>query len=97
MTSTGVGKTADTPDTTIVPGKDYYNSLTKNDSTDTTSYDRTDTDTGTDTGTDTVLTQTLVTGVEAVRGVNESIGEWNDLDTLFVEEFENLFLNVFDY
>ena len=89
VTSTGVGKTADTPDTSIVPGKDHYNALTKNDSTDTTSYERADTDT--------VLTETLVTGADAVRGVNESIGEWIDLDTSFVEEFENLFLNVFDY
>ena len=89
VTSTGVGKTADTPDTSIVPGKDYYNALTKNDSTDTTSYGRTDPDT--------VLTETLVTGADAVRGVNESIEEWNDLDTSFVGEFENLFLNVFDY
>lgn len=39
----------------------------------------------------------VITGNNILENVNFSIENWMDIDTLFVKEFENLFLNVFDY
>ena len=39
----------------------------------------------------------LETGSEIIDAVNEAIQKWRDLDTEFIKEFENLFLNVFWY
>lgn len=36
-----------------------------------------------------------VTGAQIVENINRSIRAWQDLDTQFVAEFENLFLNIF--
>lgn len=45
---------------------------------------------------DYTLTRTE-TGAQIIDAVNEAITKWKDLDTQFVAEFENLFLNIFDY
>ena len=37
------------------------------------------------------------TGSQIIDAVNEAIAKWKDLDTQFVAEFEDLFLNIFDY
>lgn len=37
------------------------------------------------------------TGSQIIDAVNEAIRKWQDLDTQFVQEFENLFLNIFWY
>lgn len=39
----------------------------------------------------------IITGPSVVEDINASIKNWEDIDTRFVAEFENLFLNVFWY
>lgn len=45
---------------------------------------------------DTDITR-IITGASIIDNVNASIRKWEDIDTRFVAEFENLFLNVFWY
>lgn len=93
------GSTVDTPDAAINSSDNYADAVRKNDSErsftnrkDTRSF------TGRNDKTDygKVITRVL-TGNSILDNVNYSIEHWMDIDTLFVKEFENLFLNVFDY
>ena len=55
-------------------------------STSETNYGRTDT-------TDVTVDRTL-TGMRIVDSINNSTANWLDIDTEFVKDFENLFLNI---
>ena len=93
------GRTASTPDSSINTSDSYADNIRKNDS-ERSFTNRKDTRTfnlrndKTDYGK--VITRVL-TGNSILENVNYSIEHWMDIDTLFVKEFENLFLNVFDY
>ena len=41
--------------------------------------------------------KTVMTGDGLVRSINDAIDDWRELDTEFVAEFENNFLNIFWY
>ena len=85
--STVEARNIDTPDELINADENYASSLSKNQGT--TQYGRTDTVNSTTTRT--------VTGQALVEGINNAIYSWRDLDTEFVKEFENNFLNVYWY
>lgn len=42
-------------------------------------------------------TKTVITGTGLVRSINATIDEWRELDTEFVKEFEDNFINIFWY
>ena len=86
-TSTGTGRNIDTPDENVNNITGYAGSRT--DSKATNTYGRTD-------SFDSTVTRT-VTGKGVVDSVNDSVMSWRDIDTEFVKEFENLFLNVLWY
>ena len=86
-TSEGTGRNIDTPDESVNSDTGYAGSRT--DSKATNTYGRTDTLNST-------VTRTT-TGKGVVDGINDSVMSWKDIDTEFVKEFENLFLNVFWY
>ena len=105
---TDKGKVTDTPDAVINDQQNYADSVESGES-ETTFQNRKDTrsfqnrkDTRsfqnrndrTDYGK--VITR-VITGNTVLDNVNYSINHWMDIDTLFVKEFENLFLNIFDY
>lgn len=91
------GRNVDTPDSVVNADDNYADSLSKNkvtygrtdDSTDETSYGHKVSHTVKDTRT--------VTGKDLMLNVNSSIDDWRDIDTEFVREFENNFLNIFWY
>ena len=86
-TSTVEARNIDTPDEVINADDNYASSLSKNQGT--TQYGRKDTVDST--------TTRIVTGQALVEGINNAIYSWRDLDTEFVKEFENNFLNVYWY
>ena len=86
-TSEGIGRNIDTPDELVNSTEGYAGSRT--DSKATNTYGRTDTLTST-------VTRTM-TGKGVVDSVNDSVMSWRDIDTDFVNEFQNNFLNVFWY
>ena len=77
----------DTPDEIVNANDNYASSLSKNKGK--TTYGRTDT-------VDSTTTRTIM-GRALVDGINDAIYSWRDLDTEFVKEFENNFLNVYWY
>lgn len=79
----------DTPDEAVNADEDYASSLSDGTSSGTTTYGRTDSVNSTTTKT--------MTGRALVEGINDAIYSWRDLDTEFVKEFENNFLNVMWY
>lgn len=88
-------RTADTPDSLINASANYADSLSESEAS--TSYGRTE-----DEEADRTLTHDLdrrerYGGGELARNVHDAIDAYRDLDTRFVREFENLFLNVFWY
>lgn len=85
--STVEARNIDTPDEVINANDGYASSLSRNQGT--TEYGRKDTVNSTTTRT--------VTGQALVEGINNAIYSWRDLDTEFVKEFENNFLNVYWY
>lgn len=86
-TSTGTGRNIDTPDENVNNITGYAGSRTDTKATNT--YGRTD-------SFDSTVTRTM-TGKGVVDSVNDSVMSWKDIDTEFVKEFENLFLNVLWY
>ena len=76
------GRNIDTPDEQINDVSGYAGSR----STSEINYGRTDT-------TDVTVDRTL-TGMRIVDSINSSTANWLDIDTEFVKDFENLFLNV---
>lgn len=86
-TSIGTGRNIDTPDENVNNITGYAGSRT--DSKATNTYGRTD-------SFDSTVTRTM-TGKGVVDSINDSVMSWKDIDTEFVKEFENLFLNVLWY
>lgn len=86
-TSEGTGRNIDTPDELVNSTEGYAGS--RSDSKATNTYGRTDTLNST-------VTRTM-TGKGVVDSVNDSVMSWRDIDTDFVNEFQNNFLNVFWY
>ena len=86
-TSIGTGRNIDTPDENVNNITGYAGSRT--DSKATNTYGRTD-------SFDSTVTRTM-TGKGVVDSINDSVMSWRDIDTEFVKEFENLFLNVLWY
>ena len=86
-TSEGTGRNIDTPDEAVNDTQGYAGS--RSDSKATNTYGRTDTLTST-------VTRTM-TGKGVVDSINDSVMSWRDIDTEFVNEFQNNFLNVFWY
>lgn len=106
QTSTTDNSTWDTPDSAVNQQAGYADSRTHG--TDTLSFtDRVDSTSVTDSGSDSTAygrldtsasTRTKVfTGASILNNVNASVRDWKDIDTAFISEFENLFLNVFWY
>lgn len=86
-TSEGTGRSIDTPDEAVNDTQGYAGS--RSDSKATNTYGRTDTLNST-------VTHTM-TGKGVVDSINDSVMSWRDIDTDFVNEFQNNFLNVFWY
>lgn len=86
-TSEGTGRNIDTPDEQVNSTEGYAGS--RSDSKATNTYGRTDTLNST-------VTRTM-TGKGVVDSINDSVMSWRDIDTEFVNEFQNNFLNVFWY
>lgn len=86
-TSEGTGRNIDTPDELVNSTEGYAGS--RSDSKATNTYGRTDTLNST-------VTHTM-TGKGVVDSINDSVMSWKDIDTEFVNEFQNNFLNVFWY
>lgn len=86
-TSEGTGRNIDTPDELVNSTEGYAGS--RSDSKATNTYGRTDTLSST-------VTHTM-TGKGVVDSINDSVMSWKDIDTEFVNEFQNNFLNVFWY
>lgn len=86
-TSEGTGRNIDTPDEAVNDTQGYAGS--RSDSKATNTYGRTDTLNAT-------VTHTM-TGKGVVDSINDSVMSWKDIDTEFVNEFQNNFLNVFWY
>lgn len=83
----GTTKESDTPSSQINTSDNFAGSITKDSVTNT--YGRTDTRVSTTTET--------VTGGQVMENVNDSIAKWRDLDTAFVDEFQDLFLKIWWY
>ena len=81
----------DTPDSIINQNPNYADSLSSGNST--VKYGRTDKGNSTR---DLTRTRTL-TGQDLMLNINGSIDGWRDIDTSFVGEFENLFMNIWWY
>lgn len=82
---TSENRAIDTPDEVVNAGDDYASSLNSGKVT----YGRTQTVKGTE--------KKTITGSSLIENVNNSIYDWRDIDTEFVKEFENNFLNIFWY
>lgn len=82
-TDSSTGRNIDTPDENVNDIAGYAGSR----STSQTDYGRTDTTNAT--------VERVLTGLRVVDSVNTSCQNWLDIDTEFVKEFENCFLNIF--
>ena len=85
--SSGFVRNIDTPDEKVNADTGYAGSRTNSNATNT--YGRKDTLNST-------VTHTM-TGKGVVDSINDSVMSWKDIDTEFVKEFENLFMNVLWY
>lgn len=82
-------RSIDTPDSIINHDDNYADSLREGEADGYVDYGRTDADSRqSDVGQG---------GAEAMRSYNAAIRLAEELDTSFIAQFENLFLNVFDY
>lgn len=90
---TSKSKYSDTPDSAINESDSFAGKITKDEST--TTYGSTSTLTHGRVDSTDITTTTTKTGPELLLSVNDSIEGWRDIDTLFIHEFENSFLNLF--
>lgn len=94
-TNSGKNKYSDTPDSSINDSDNYAGSITKQDYTQT--YGKKDSKTTKqDTKNNATVTETETGGV-LIEALNQAIFDWVDIDTRFVSEFENNFMNVYWY
>jgi hypothetical protein len=88
-TMDGTTRRADTPDSVINLSNDYADAVAKRQGTSTRAYGKTS---------DHTTKDTLVeTGIKLQMNIVRSFKSWVDLDTSFVAEFENNFLNIYWY
>ena len=92
-TSEGTGRNIDTPDESINDVTGYAGSRTESTGKSESSVTN---NTNSANKIDSTVTRTI-TGQGVVESVNDSVMAWRDIDTEFVKEFENLFLNIFWY
>lgn len=88
-TSSNRTKVSETPDLQTNLSEGYAGVIDNGSSTGTTQYGRKD-------SSESELTRVL-TGNAVMDGVNDAIDRWRDIDTQFIGEFENNFLNVWWY
>ena len=86
--NTSKNKVIDTPDTTINDNSDYADVVYHNNATRT--------NTGRRNNRTTSNSKEQVTG-NLIDKVNSTALKWMDIDTMFIKEFENNFLNIFYY
>lgn len=86
--STNNQRFADTPDGAVNEDDDYADRRSEQSGSTTITYGNTKGMTGND--------KVEVLGPEVLAGVNKSIRDWTDIDTLFISQFEDNFLNIFD-
>lgn len=89
VSNLGETRNIDTPDTPLNESESYADSITKTTAGNTATYGRKDTTQSTRVRT--------ITGTSMIESINNNIDQWRDIDTEFVKEFENNFLNVFWY
>ena len=77
-----------TPDEAINEDDDFADSLDKSHSSRTTTYGRKDVQNAT--------VETTEGGEKAIKSYVAALQSYADIDTLFIAEFENNFLNIFD-
>lgn len=87
-TRTNTVKRIDTPDSAVNANDGYADSYEKGDGTSGTTYGRKDVNS--------VTEVTEATGI-LLENINKTINAYRDIDTEFIKEFENNFLNVFWY
>ena len=83
-----VDRRIDTPDSRVNESDDYADSYSKTNGGNKTKYGRKDVNDVTDV--------TEATGI-LLENINKTINAYRDIDTEFIKEFENNFLNVFWY
>lgn len=94
-TNSGKNKYSDTPNSSINDSDDYAGSITKQDYTQT--YGKKDSRTNKqNTKNNATVTETETGGV-LIEALNDAITSWMDIDTRFIAEFENNFMNVYWY
>lgn len=87
------GKVSDTPDASVNESDNFAGTVSKDRSTNT--YGRTDT-VNYGRKIDSTVTQTRTqTGGVVLENMNAVVDSWEDIDTVFMTYFENLFLNIF--
>lgn len=98
------GRTIDTPDAAANAAANYADSREDSERDVQTTYGRKDTRTlnrenATTYGKKRDITREIVHAItgNTLEKLNANIRTFQDIDTLFVAEYENLFLNVFDY
>lgn len=91
--SEGTGRNIDTPDENINNITGYAGSRTESRGKSESSMTNNSSSAN---KIDSTVTRTL-TGQGVVDSVNDSVMAWRDIDTEFVKEFENLFLNILWY
>lgn len=88
-TSSSTGKSWDTPDTAINTEASYADAVSTTSGTGGTTYGRKDTHE--------IERTKLITGKGILENVNDTIRNFQDIDTLFINEFDSLFLSVYWY
>lgn len=89
VTNDTATKEIDTPDSAINHSDDYADRYTKQAGTDEKEYGRKDTVDSS--------RHLQLSGEEAVRSMNAALRELTEIDTMLISEFENNFINLFDY
>jgi hypothetical protein len=87
--SSSTGKSWDTPDSAINANTSYADAVNKSDGSGSTTYGRLDTH-------DIERTK-LITGKGILNNINETVRNYRDVDTQFINEFDSLFLSVYWY
>lgn len=88
-TSTNTGKSWDTPDSSINAQANYANSVSTSDGGGSVTYGRKDTHN--------IARTKLITGKGILTNINETVRNFKDVDTMFINEFDSLFLSVYWY
>ena len=88
-TSSSLNKTWDTPDTAINAQESYADAVSQGSGSGSVTYGKKDTYGSTRTK--------LITGDGILKSINTTIRDYQDIDTMFINEFSDLFLSVYWY